>query len=124
MATEIQEPPVFRRGSESLVRATPQAGQKVNEFLAKQSFPNGALRVAIVGGGCSGLSYKLDIVDAPRKGDILVETAGARVLVDAKSALFLSGSDLDYSTALINGGFKIKNPNATASCSCGESFSV
>lgn len=115
---------MFRRGSESLVRATTLAGEKVNEFAAKQGFSEGALRVSIVGGGCSGLSYKLDLVGAPRKSDILVETAGARVVVDVKSALFLSGSELDYSSALINGGFKIKNPNATASCSCGESFSV
>ncbi len=124
MNLTTEEPPVFRRGSESLVRATTLAGEKVNEFAAKQGFSEGALRVSIVGGGCSGLSYKLDLVGAPRKSDILVETAGARVVVDVKSALFLSGSELDYSSALINGGFKIKNPNATASCSCGESFSV
>lgn len=124
MEPTTQQAPVFLCGSESLVRATIIAGQKINEFLARQNFPRGALRVAIVGGGCSGLSYKLDLVEGPRKGDILVETAGARVVVDPKSALFLSGSELDYSTALINGGFKIKNPNATSSCSCGESFSV
>ena len=124
MATDIQEPPIFRRGSESLVRATALAGQKINDLLSKQSWAHGALRIAIVGGGCSGLSYKIDLADGPRKGDILVETGGARVVVDPKSALFLSGSDLDYSSALINGGFKIKNPNATSACSCGESFSV
>ena len=82
------------------------------------------LRVAIAGGGCNGLSYKLRFATEARRGDILVETGGVRVLVDPKTALYLKGTHIDYSSALIAGGFKFSNPNAKASCSCGESFSV
>src|SRR5436190_863890 len=83
----------------------------------------GVLRVAVVGGGCSGLQYKMDLQDGPANRDILVETAGVRVVVDPKSALYVTGSELDYIEAL-DGGFKVKNPNAATSCSCGESFSA
>jgi iron-sulfur cluster assembly protein len=116
--------PEYRIGSEKLVRATEAAGRQIQKLLAKHNKPTGALRISIVGGGCSGLSYKMDLADAPKKGDILVKTAGAKVLVDQKSALYVTGSMLDYTEAMIGGGFKMKNPNATATCSCGESFSV
>ncbi|WP_415911122.1 HesB/IscA family protein [Oleiharenicola sp. Vm1] len=82
------------------------------------------LRIAITGGGCNGLSYKLRFVAEPRRGDILVRTAGAQVVVDPKTALYLKGTVLDYSHQMVGGGFKFANPNAKASCSCGESFSV
>jgi iron-sulfur cluster assembly protein len=82
------------------------------------------LRVAVVGGGCSGLQYKMDLQDKPAHRDILVESCGIRVVVDPKSALYVTGSELDYSDALQDGGFKVKNPNAASSCSCGESFSA
>ena len=80
--------------------------------------------VAVIGGGCSGLQYKMDLVDGPQHRDILVESAGVRVVIDPKSALFVSGSELDYSDDLQKGGFKVTNPNAVAHCSCGESFAV
>lgn len=114
----------YRVGSEKLIKASEAAGRQVQKLLEKHQKPTGALRISIVGGGCSGLSYKMDLADAPKKGDILVETAGTRVLVDQKSALYVTGSTLDYTEELIGGGFKMKNPNATATCSCGESFSV
>ncbi|MCZ7637436.1 MAG: iron-sulfur cluster assembly accessory protein [Verrucomicrobia bacterium] len=82
------------------------------------------LRVAVVGGGCSGLQYKMDLQDGPANRDIVVESAGIRVVVDPKSALYVTGSELDYVEALQGGGFKVRNPNATSSCSCGESFSA
>ncbi|MEM8549235.1 MAG: iron-sulfur cluster assembly accessory protein, partial [Verrucomicrobiota bacterium] len=82
------------------------------------------LRVSISGGGCNGLSYKLKFVPQPKKGDILVNTADAQVVVDMKSALYLKGTELDYSDKMVAGGFKFTNPNAASSCSCGESFSV
>ena len=66
----------------------------------------------------------MKFVPEPRRGDIVVRTAGAAVLVDSKSALFLKGTHLDYSSAMVAGGFKFSNPNAKASCSCGESFIV
>ncbi len=115
--------PTFRTGDERLVKLTASAAQKVSSLLAKQGRPTGVLRVAVVGGGCSGLQYKMDLQDSPANRDILVETAGVRVVVDPKSALYVTGSELDYVEAL-DGGFKVKNPNAATSCSCGESFSA
>ncbi|HZT23559.1 MAG TPA: iron-sulfur cluster assembly accessory protein [Verrucomicrobiae bacterium] len=115
--------PNFRVGDERLIRLTPAAAQKVQLLLARQGRPNGVLRVAVIGGGCSGLQYKMDLQDAPANRDILVETGGVRVVVDPKSALYVTGSELDYLDGL-EGGFKVKNPNAASTCSCGESFSA
>jgi len=115
--------PTFRVGDERLVKLTPSAAQKVSSLLTKQGRPKGVLRVAVVGGGCSGLQYKMDLQDAPANRDILVESGGVRVVVDPKSALYVTGSELDYLDTL-DGGFKVKNPNAATTCSCGESFSA
>jgi iron-sulfur cluster assembly accessory protein len=115
--------PAFRVGDERLIKLTTSAATKVGSLLSKQGRPNGVLRVAVMGGGCSGLQYKMDLQDAPANRDILVETAGVRVVVDPKSALYVTGSELDYLDTL-DGGFKVKNPNAATSCSCGESFSA
>ena len=115
--------PNFRVGDERLVKLTPSAASKVSTLLTKQGRTNGVLRVAVVGGGCSGLQYKMDLQDGPAQRDILVESGGVRVVVDPKSALYVTGSELDYLDAL-DGGFKVKNPNAATSCSCGESFSA
>lgn len=116
-------PEGVRLGNENLVRLTPAAGTKVAALLAREN-QGDFLRIAITGGGCNGLSYKMKFVPQPRRGDILVRTAGAQVVVDSKSALYLKGTQLDYSSAMVSGGFKFSNPNAKASCSCGESFSV
>jgi len=116
--------PAFRVGDERLVKLTFNAAKKVTALLARQARPNGVLRVAVVGGGCSGLQYKMDLQDGPANRDILVETSGVKVVVDPKSALYVTGSELDYVDALQDGGFKVKNPNAATSCSCGESFSA
>src|SRR5687767_14241863 len=112
-----------REGNENLVQLTPSAGAKVATLVAREK-QGEFLRVGISGGGCNGLSYKMKFVAEPKRGDILVRTAGVRVLVDSKSALYLKGTHVDYSSALVAGGFKFTNPNAKASCSCGESFSV
>ena len=114
----------FRTGDERLIKVTANAGRKVSSLLTKQGRPAGVLRVAVIGGGCSGLQYKMDLQDAPASRDILVETGGIKVVVDPKSALYVTGSELDYVDALQEGGFKVKNPNAATSCSCGESFSA
>jgi len=116
--------PSFRIGDERLVKLTANAAKKVSTLLTKQGRPGGVLRVAVVGGGCSGLQYKMDLQDAPANRDFLVESAGVKVVVDPKSALYVTGSELDYVDALTDGGFKVKNPNAATSCSCGESFSA
>src|SRR2546430_798745 len=115
--------PAFRVGDERLIKLSESAARKVGSLLTKQGRPNGVLRVAVVGGGCSGLQYKMDLQDGPANRDILVETTGVRVVVDPKSALYVTGSELDYLDTL-DGGFKVKNPNAATSCSCGESFSA
>jgi iron-sulfur cluster assembly protein len=116
--------PNFRVGDERLIKVTASAAQKVGSLLSKQGRASGVLRVAVVGGGCSGLQYKMDLQDGPANRDILVESSGIRVVVDPKSALYVTGSELDYVDALQDGGFKVKNPNAATTCSCGESFSA
>lgn len=124
IASKPAPAPGFRLGDERLVKLTSAAAHKVAALLAKQGRAAGVLRVAVVGGGCSGLQYKMDLQDAPANRDILVESAGVRVVVDPKSALYVTGSELDYIEALQNGGFKVHNPNAATTCSCGESFSA
>ena len=116
-------PEGVREGNENLVRLTPEAGAKVAALIARE-VQGDYLRIAITGGGCNGLSYKMRFVAEARKGDILVRTAGVPVVVDPKTALYLKGTQLDYSAKMVAGGFKFSNPNAKASCSCGESFSV
>jgi iron-sulfur cluster assembly accessory protein len=114
----------YKIGNERLVKVSERAAAKVSQLLQRQGRPSGALRVAVIGGGCSGLQYKMDLVDGPANHDILVESNQVRVVVDPKSALFVSGSMLDFSDDLQKGGFKVTNPNAVAHCSCGESFSA
>ncbi len=119
----ILPPEGVREGNENLVRLTLEAGAKVAALIARE-VQGDYLRIAITGGGCNGLSYKMRFVPEARKGDILVRTAGVPVVVDPKTALYLKGTQLDYSAKMVAGGFKFSNPNAKASCSCGESFSV
>jgi iron-sulfur cluster assembly protein len=114
----------YKIGNEKLVKVTEPAANKLTSLLTRQGRPQGALRVAVIGGGCSGLQYRMDLVDGPANRDIMVESAGVRVVVDPKSALFVSGSLLDFSDDLQKGGFKVTNPNAVAHCSCGESFTA
>ena len=114
----------YKIGNERLIKVTGNASRKLTSLLEKQGRPTGALRVAVIGGGCSGLQYKMDLVDGPANRDIMVQSADVRVVVDPKSALFVSGSLLDYSDDLQKGGFKVTNPNAVAHCSCGESFAA
>jgi len=114
----------YKIGNEKLCRITEATSKRLTSLLTKQGRPNGALRVAVIGGGCSGLQYKMDLVDGPVARDILVESKGVRIVIDPKSALFVSGSELDFSEDLQKGGFKVTNPNAVAHCSCGESFSA
>ena len=115
----------YKIGNERLIKVTENASRKLNSLLEKQGRgATGALRVAVIGGGCSGLQYKMDLVDGPANRDIMVQSSNVRVVVDPKSALFVSGSLLDYSDDLQKGGFKVTNPNAVAHCSCGESFAA
>jgi len=122
-APMMEIPEGVRVGNENLVQLTEDSGVKVRNLITREQ-KGDFLRIAITGGGCNGLSYKLRFTAAPKRGDILVRTADVPVLVDGKTALYLKGTILDYSNKLIAGGFKFTNPNAKASCSCGESFSV
>jgi iron-sulfur cluster assembly accessory protein len=114
----------YKIGNERLIRITEQAARKLESLLEQKGNPEGALRLAVIGGGCSGLQYVMDLVDGPKERDILVPISNVRLVIDPKSALFVSGSVLDYSEDLQKGGFKVTNPNAVAHCSCGESFAV
>src|SRR3954468_13613465 len=87
----------YKIGNERLIKVTENASRKLNSLLEKQGRLKGALRVAVIGGGCSGLQYKMDLVDGPANRDIMVESSNVRVVVDPKSALFVSGSLLDFS---------------------------
>lgn len=119
--TDIQ----YKIGNETLIKVLDGASAKLRSLLKKQGrLDHGALRIAVIGGGCSGLQYKMDLVDGPSKRDILVESNGVRVVIDPKSALFVTGSELDFSDDLQQGGFKVTNPNALVTCSCGESFAA
>jgi len=114
----------YRIGDERIIKVTEDAAFKVKHLLSKQHREQGVLRVAVVGGGCSGLQYKMDLQDGPAPRDVMVESRGIRVVIDPKSLLYVSGSELDYVDALQGAGFKVKNPNATSTCACGESFSA
>ena len=114
----------YKIGNERLVKVTEAASRKLASLLEEKGKPNGALRLAVIGGGCSGLQYTMDLVEGPANRDILIQASNVRVVVDPKTALFVSGSVLDYSDDLQKGGFKVTNPNAVAHCSCGESFAV
>lgn len=111
-------------GTEKLILVKDGAAERLRGLLERQGRPEGGLRIKVIGGGCSGLQYQMDLVDGPLDRDILVESNGVRVVIDPKSALFVGGSELDFSADLQHGGFKVSNPNAMVTCSCGESFAA
>ena len=100
------------------------AARHVGEFMRGEGHEHGTLRVAVKGGGCSGLTYVLDIVDELREGDKVIEQHGVTLAIDRKSYVFLAGTELDYSGGLNGKGFIFNNPNAKKACGCGTSFSV
>jgi iron-sulfur cluster assembly accessory protein len=107
----------------SLVNVTEPAAQQIKRLLDSEGkLATHALRMKVVGGGCSGLQYQLAFDDQMRDNDSEVEASGVRVVVDEKSALYLVGTTLDYVDTLMESGFKIQNPNAKSTCGCGQSF--
>ena len=110
--------------AEPVILLTPRAVEAVKNIRIKDGHGTQALRVSVVGGGCSGFSYQLDFSDAPNAGDAALEFDGLRVLVDAASAEHLMGTQIDYVNSLSGGGFKFQNPKATQTCGCGSSFSA
>jgi len=102
---------------------TENAVQKILALVPEEHRTDRGLRVKVVGGGCSGLSYKMDL-DQQRDGDRVFERDGARIIVDRKSYLYLNGTELDYADDLMHAGFNLRNPNVKRSCGCGASFGV
>ncbi|RZA07383.1 MAG: iron-sulfur cluster assembly accessory protein [Proteobacteria bacterium] len=107
-----------------MVKLSEGAVKQIKQVQAVENKPNYALRVSVIGGGCSGMSYKLDFVPEGTERDRTFEQDGVKVVVDPKSILFLEGMELDYSGGLNGKGFVFSNPNAKKSCGCGNSFSA
>jgi len=101
-----------------------EAAEHVRRFVEQAGKPDAKLRVGVKGGGCSGLTYVLDMVDEPTEGDKSIEEHGLKLYIDRKSYVYLAGTTLEYSGGLNGKGFVFNNPNAKTTCGCGTSFSV
>lgn len=109
----------------TMITVSPNAKEYINKLMADQKAgPSTFVRVGVKSGGCSGLEYKLDFDTIEKEGDQVFEDKGIKVVVDMKSLLYLYGTELDYSGGLNGKGLTFNNPNASRTCSCGESFSV
>ncbi len=115
MTTETIEKPA--------ITLSANAAKRVAAIIQREESKN-ALRVSVEGGGCSGFSYKFDLVSRRSDDDMVIERDGATVLIDGVSVMYMEGSEIDFVDDLMGESFGIKNPNATASCGCGTSFSV
>lgn len=106
------------------VTVSERAGRRVAQILAKNPTKR-ALRVSVEGGGCSGFSYKFDLTDrAANDDDQVIDRAGGTVFVDPVSAMYMGGSEIDFVDDFMGQSFQVRNPNATANCGCGTSFSI
>ena len=108
----------------AVVHVTPKAVQKIREAFAKQGVSGGGLRLGVLGGGCSGLSYQFKYDPKPRASDNVFAFEDVNVYVDPKSMVFLDGMTLDWKDSLIQSGFAFENPHAKKSCGCGTSFTA
>ena len=106
----------------AIVTITDKAAEKARNILTERGIENGALRVFVVSGGCSGYQYGMAIARSREDDDITIEASGVTLLVDSESAPLLDGAEVDYVEDLMKSGFTIFNPNATRSCACGSSF--
>ena len=107
------------------VTLTEKAAEKVRALMEQpeQSEATG-LRVRVVGGGCAGLTYQIQLERDVDEADVVVESQGVKIYVDPKSNLFLSGTQIDYTESMMGSGFQFQNPNATGGCGCGTSFTA
>lgn len=105
------------------ISITDRAVEMAKKAMEEEGLGNHGLRVAVQGGGCSGLQYALDFTDSERPGDTVLEFSGLKVYLDMASAQFLKGTEIDYVSSLQGSGFKFSNPNAKRTCGCGSSFS-
>jgi iron-sulfur cluster assembly protein len=106
-----------------MIMMTDNAARKILDSIGESDSTATGLRIKVVGGGCSGLQYKLAL-DGERKGDKVIEHNGAKLLIDRKSYLYVNGTTVDYEDGLANVGFQLDNPNVKKTCGCGESFVV
>ena len=104
-----------------MIKISESAARRIRSLLEGKEASG--LRLKVIGGGCSGLQYKMDL-DDPKEGDKVFERDGVRVFADRKSYLYLHGTELDYAEGLMESGFRLENPNVKRSCGCGNSFSV
>ena len=107
----------------SEITLTPRAAKRITEIMGDEP-PGSLLRISVNGGGCSGFSYKFDLVDSANDDDLVLEKNDAKVLIDSLSLVYMGGSEIDFVDNLLGQSFQIKNPNAVASCGCGTSFSI
>src|SRR3990167_4298321 len=108
-----------------MITLTPSATEEVKRLISQEQKPNLGLRIVVKGGGCSGMSYVLAIDEAtPKQYDTVFEQDGVKVVIDAKSHLYLDGTTVDFKSAVMGGGFNFSNPQAKKSCGCGTSFSA
>ncbi len=105
------------------ISVTERAAARIKQLIAAENREGQGLRVKVVGGGCSGLQYKVDL-DLPKPTDKIFEKDEAKVLIDMKSLLYLTGTELDYKDELMQSGFVFQNPNVKRACGCGASFAV
>ena len=105
-----------------LVTLTEKAAEKAKALLESRQLPDGALRVFVAGGGCSGFQYGMALARNTEEDDIVLEQHGVRIVIDPESAVYLRGAEIDYVEDVMKSGFSIYNPNAVRSCACGSSF--
>ena len=126
MTTELQAnaEATARPPAERKINVTPKAVEKIKAAFAREGVSGGGLRLGVLGGGCSGLSYQFKYDSKPRSRDHVFEYGDVRVFVDPKSMLYLDGLTLDFKESLMYSGFAFENPHAAKSCGCGTSFTA
>lgn len=122
-ATASAAPPSAKPAGKGIV-ITDGAATRLKRLLDERQTPEAGLRIAVKGGGCSGLSYHMEWADRARERDKIFERDGVRIFVDAKSYLYLMGTELVFEESLLASGFKLQNPNVKSACGCGDSFTV
>lgn len=118
MTTDINSP----ESAATLLTITPKAAEKAKALLEEREVTDGALRVFVAGGGCSGFQYGMALARGTEADDLVLDQLGVRIVVDPDSAQYLSGAQIDYTEDVMKSGFSIFNPNAVKSCACGQSF--
>ena len=108
--------------TEILVNITDKAAEKAKALLESRELPDGALRVFVAGGGCSGYQYGMALARSAEEDDVILFQSGVKIVIDPESAQYLEGAEIDYVDDIMKSGFSIYNPNAVKSCACGSSF--